>query len=317
MDAPEDGNSDTHSFSGTEGDACVSSSAEDSLRAAATPSSSRSNDVDEEHENEEEPESCNLNKETNMSGYSKEIISFEHLTRDPRGDVRMHTTASISNTTAVDDHMNIEIARRPPFVGLVNEGCTCYLNALLQLLFHLGYFREAVYRMPVDDDDHDDDDESNNNNSINIAGKCSIPRALQELFFQMQEGDTPAHTKRLTDAFDWGEKELFVQHDIQEMATLLRDNLEEKMKGTVTEGTINQLFQGCGEQKVETLDKQFKSCSRDVFYDIHLPLGSNKTLIESLESLTEKELLTGDNKYRVEKPGEEPEYKDAEKSYTI
>ncbi|RNF07967.1 putative ubiquitin hydrolase [Trypanosoma rangeli] len=186
-----------------------------------------------------------------------------------------------------------------PSSGLINEGCTCYLNSLLQLLFHLGYFRNAVYRMPDEADEYG----------------CSIPQALKELLFHMQKRTTPGHTKKLTAAFGWTERELFIQHDIQEMATLLRDNLEEKMKGTVTEGTINQLFEGRGEQVVMTLDKAHVSRSRDTFYDIHLPLTPYVTLIESLRSLTVKEQLVGDNKYRVEEPGKKPEYKDAEKSY--
>ncbi|RNF02669.1 putative ubiquitin hydrolase [Trypanosoma conorhini] len=186
-----------------------------------------------------------------------------------------------------------------PSSGLINEGCTCYMNSLLQLLFHLGYFRNAVYRMPENND----------------GGRRTIPQALKELFFHMQERATPGHTKELTSAFGWEEKELFVQHDIQEMATLLRDNLEDRMKGSAAEGSINQLFEGRGEQVVTTLDKAYVSRSRDTFYDIHLPLTPYVTLIDSLRSLTDKEQLVGDNKYRVEEPGKEPEYKDAEKSY--
>ncbi|ORC88189.1 putative ubiquitin hydrolase [Trypanosoma theileri] len=293
MNASDDDKTEAHSVRNDESGSCVGSSAEDSAGAAAALSSSRSNCMEGDYENEEDFESSGLRKETDTPGYGKEIISSEHGSPESKeGGGRLHTTVSS------DPHA--ENAQPPPSVGLVNEGCTCYLNSLLQLLFHLSYFRNAVYRMPVEEGEGD---------------KESIPQALQELFFQMQERDTPAHTKKLTSAFGWGERELFVQHDIQEMATLLRDNLEERMKGTVAEGTINQLFQGSGKQIVATLDRTFVSPSHDTFYDIHLPLGSNNTLIDSLRSLTAKELLIGDNKYRVEEPGKEPEYKDAEKSY--
>lgn len=33
----------------------------------------------------------------------------------------------------------------PPFVGLINQGCTCYLDSLLQVLFHLAPFRELIF----------------------------------------------------------------------------------------------------------------------------------------------------------------------------
>lgn len=187
---------------------------------------------------------------------------------------------------------------RPAAVGLINEGCTCYLNSLLQLLFHTSYFRTAVYQIPVDGDDGP-----------------SVYKALQETFFQMQERTTPARTTTLTNAFGWGKRELYVQHDIQEMATLLRDNLEERMKGTVTEGAINQLFEGRGEQFVETLDKSYVSRRADTYYDIHIPLGQHHTLLESLRSLTARDQLVGDNKYRVEREGKPAVYMDAEKGY--
>ncbi|CBZ25141.1 cysteine peptidase, Clan CA, family C19,putative [Leishmania mexicana MHOM/GT/2001/U1103] len=196
-----------------------------------------------------------------------------------------------------DDDEEAEIV--PTAVGLINEGCTCYLNSLLQLLFHISYFRTAVYRIPVEDDD-----------------EPSVYKALQETFFQMQERTTPARTTVLTNAFGWGRKELYVQHDIQEMATLLRDNLEERMKGTVTEGAINQLFEGRGEQFVETLDKSYVSRRADTYYDVHIPLGQHSTLLGSLTSLTARDKLVGENKYRVEREGMPVVYMDAEKGYS-
>jgi ubiquitin carboxyl-terminal hydrolase 7 len=39
------------------------------------------------------------------------------------------------------------------YLGLVNEGTTCYVNSLLQTLFFIRQFRNAIYRVPTVSDD--------------------------------------------------------------------------------------------------------------------------------------------------------------------
>lgn len=34
-------------------------------------------------------------------------------------------------------------------VGLKNQGCTCYLNSLLQILFFTPEFRNVIYKIPL------------------------------------------------------------------------------------------------------------------------------------------------------------------------
>ena len=36
-----------------------------------------------------------------------------------------------------------------PFKGLINEGTTCYLNSLMQTLYFIRAFRNAIYQMPT------------------------------------------------------------------------------------------------------------------------------------------------------------------------
>ena len=51
------------------------------------------------------------------------------------------------------------------FVGLSNQGATCYLNSMLQTLFMTPEFRNAIYRRVC---------------------RKSIPRELQNLFIALQ-----------------------------------------------------------------------------------------------------------------------------------
>eukprot|EP01042_Synura_sphagnicola_P000136 gene136-biopygen134 len=55
-------------------------------------------------------------------------------------------------------------------VGLENLGATCYLNALLQMLFHVNEFRRAVYLLPHEDEDF----------------AASTTLALQSVFIELQ-----------------------------------------------------------------------------------------------------------------------------------
>ena len=218
----------------------------------------------------------------------------------------------------------------PARVGIVNQGCTCYLNSLLQALYHLAYFRAAVFK---------------SNATLSIPSSAAppgsggssaappaaasaplttqpsettdnlIPAALQALFFHMQSRKTAVSTKGLTAAFEWDEREVFVQHDIQEMAALLRDSLETRAKGTPAEGDINLLFTGYGEKYFSTLDGSYTSRRPDTFYDVHVPVQGYSDLLTALQSLTVVEMLTGDNKYCVEESGKPNVYKDAETGY--
>lgn len=57
-----------------------------------------------------------------------------------------------------------------PFVGLVNQAMTCYLNSLLQALFMTPEFRNALYNWEFDGTDP----------------AKSIPYQLQKLFLNLQ-----------------------------------------------------------------------------------------------------------------------------------
>jgi hypothetical protein len=155
------------------------------------------------------------------------------------------------------------------FVGLKNQGATCYMNSLLQFLYNINFFRQAVYHMPTSEEDDP---------------LKSIPLALQSLFYkvgrtaarrfplvgrladmhawvepglhvhtvwcgfawvrreelqsvmccrcraQLQFGEASVSTKDLTKSFGWDTYDAFMQHDVQELNRVLQEKLEDKMK---------------------------------------------------------------------------------------
>lgn len=100
------------------------------------------------------------------------------------------------------------------YVGLKNQGATCYMSSLLQSLFFTNYFRKSVFDIPTADDEP----------------SKSVALALQRVFYQMATSPGAVDTTELTKSFGWTSLESFMQHDVQEFNRVLQDNLEGKMK---------------------------------------------------------------------------------------
>lgn len=154
------------------------------------------------------------------------------------------------NVRKLVDYWAYDSKKETGFVGLKNQGATCYMNSLLQTLYHIPYFRkvliqlltvsnclnlgvgimdcqasvffmgalQAVYHMPTTEND---------------APSNSIPLALQSLFYKIQYSDSSASTKDLTKSFGWDTYDSFMQHDVQELNRVLCEKLEDKMKVSV------------------------------------------------------------------------------------
>ena len=172
------------------------------------------------------------------------------------------------------------------FIGLKNQGATCYMNSLLQTLYHIPSFRRAVYHMPT--------------NETEEAHLC-MPLALQSVFYCLQyasEGDVS--TEDLTRSFGWDSYDSFMQHDVQELNRVLQDKLEEQMKQTCVEGTIQKLFEGHTTNFIECINVDYKSERKEEFLDLQLDVKGCKDIYASFDRYTEIEKLDGDNKYRAE-----------------
>ncbi|KAF9675045.1 hypothetical protein SADUNF_Sadunf10G0190700 [Salix dunnii] len=217
------------------------------------------------------------------------------------------------------DYWSHDSKKETGYVGLKNQGATCYMNSLLQTLYHIPYFRKAVYHMPTTEND---------------IPSGSIPLALQSLFYKLQYSDTSVATKELTKSFGWDTYDSFMQHDVQELNRVLSEKLEDKMKawglyiltyflfiakmckgllkshsfyllaqGTVVEGTIQQLFEGHHMNYIECINVDYKSTRKESFYDLQLDVKGCRDVYASFDKYVEVERLEGDNKYHAEQHG--------------
>ncbi|XP_020574244.1 ubiquitin carboxyl-terminal hydrolase 12-like [Phalaenopsis equestris] len=188
----------------------------------------------------------------------------------------------------VVDYWTYDSKKETGYVGLKNQGATCYMNSLLQTLYHIPYFRKAVYHMPTTEND---------------IPSGSIPLALQSLFYKLQYSDSSVATKELTKSFGWDTYDSFMQHDVQELNRVLCEKLEDKMKGTVVEGTIQQLFEGHHMNYIECINVDYKSRRKESFYDLQLDVKGCRDVYASFDKYVEVERLEGDNKYHAEQYG--------------
>lgn len=184
------------------------------------------------------------------------------------------------------------------YVGLNNQGATCYLNSLLQSYYTTRVFRDLVCQIPTDNLA-----ESSSNNK-------AVPLALQRIFYHLQLSNEPVGTLELTKSFGWDSSDAFTQHDVQELNRVLMDKLELAMKGTKIEKKLNDVFVGKMKSYIKCVNVPYESSREEDFWDIQLNVKGFKNLQESFENYIEVEMLDGENKYQA---GDQYGYQDAKK----
>lgn len=196
---------------------------------------------------------------------------------------------SLFITSTVKTAANREICKRTTgFVGLINEGTTCYMNSLLQTLFLITSFRKAIFSIPFSDSE-----------------EFKIPRALGKLFAGLQTSEKPLSTQDLLISFGWARDKWHEQQDVQEFSYKFSDTMEKSMTGTLAEGTYSQLFKGVIVQKIQCLNVDYVSESVEEFIDLQLDVKGCGNIYCSLDKYVEAVYLKGDIQYDAEGYGKQ------------
>lgn len=200
--------------------------------------------------------------------YSKEndwgfshFMSWNEILDPERGYIQDDTIILEVHVVAEAPHgVFWDSKKHTGFVGLKNQGATCYMNSLLQTLYFTNQLRKAVYKMPTEADD----------------SSKSVALALQRVFHDLQFTDKPVGTKKLTKSFGWETLDSFMQHDVQEFLRVLLDKVESKMKRTCAEGTVPALFEGKMSSYIKCKNVDYGSTRLETFYDIQLNIKGKK-----------------------------------------
>ena len=166
-----------------------------------------------------------------------------------------------------------------PFVGLKNLGCTCYMNSLLQVFFNFIPFRESILKCPCKEE---------KKNSL-----YQIKKVFYSLKYLQVNYYTPSD---FPENFDDEILNVHLQMDVDEFFGNILDKIENRLKKTKNENLVKYFFQGSQNDILKFQD----GCTHhrvnvNNFYSIQLQVQNKKNLYESLDTLTEGELMNGDN----------------------
>ncbi|XP_053405325.1 ubiquitin carboxyl-terminal hydrolase 34-like isoform X2 [Mercenaria mercenaria] len=174
------------------------------------------------------------------------------------------------------------------YVGLTNLGATCYMATCMQHLYMIPQARQSV-----------------------LQAKCSIQTKhentlmeLQKMFAYLQESERKAYNPRgFCKAYTMDKQPLNTgeQKDMTEFFTDLITKLEEMSPDM--KKLIKTLFGGVITNNVVSLDCQHVSRTLEEFYTVRCQVTDMKNLYESLDEVTVKDMLEGDNMYTCSKCG--------------
>ncbi|KAH9519588.1 Ubiquitin carboxyl-terminal hydrolase 34 [Bulinus truncatus] len=207
----------------------------------------------------------------NMRNYSKAVDKF------------MKQNSRESHASYPWDYWPQEDGRaKCGFVGLTNLGATCYMATAIQQLFMIPRLRQSILQFQADDS----------------RPHAAMMMELQRMFAYLQESERRAYNPKSfckTYTMDRCPLNTGEQKDMQEFFTDIITKLEETSSEMKT--VIKEMFGGETTNNVVSLDCSHVSRTFEEFYTVRCGVAHMKDLYESLDEVTVKDMLEGDNMY--------------------
>ncbi|XP_033629048.1 ubiquitin carboxyl-terminal hydrolase 34-like isoform X1 [Asterias rubens] len=174
------------------------------------------------------------------------------------------------------------------YVGLTNLGATCYMASCMQQLFMMPEARAPILSAMITDDTH----------------HANILMELQRMFAFLQDSERKAYNPRsFCKVYTMDKQPLNTgeQKDMTEFFTDLISKMEE-MTPQLND-LVSNLFKGELTNNVVSLDCPHVSSTTEEFCTVRCQVADMKNLYESLDEVTVKDTLEGDNMYTCSQCG--------------
>ena len=189
---------------------------------------------------------------------------------------------------------------RRRYVGIVNLGCICYMNAMLQQFYMIPEFRTGI--MAVDDGKPPTNlaylqgDPSVDPTETGVDVDDNVLHQLQRLFGFLELSDRQAYNPA---PFCFAFKDaagrpvnVSVQEDSQEFLNKMFDKLEQALKETPYKDLTQAVFGGQSCSQIICKECKTVKENTDYFYNLSVDVKNSKNLYESLEKFIAAEQIS-------------------------